>query len=876
MPYTVLQPSNDGGALPDMLAFAQAFALLPGVTLQGGGFLIESNAGRLTSIRYSADKTPTNYVAPNAKLGDINLAFRNPGESWQTATTTGRATPNGTVGENLNVSSTFGQKGGRLVWQIRVKNVSDNPLEIGGLSTPLPMRTRFDRSSKSSVLKHSFVSGAGSFIFWMRPDSVGPYLTMTPLKGTALEYWSRAQGGTYQVFAHSASEVPKIRENKGSWRLPHTSRLLKPGETAEYGYVFEWSKDYQAVRDLLARNGKLDVQVAPGMTVPNDLFADVAFRSSVPIQGIQAEHPAQTDIKPVGSRGGYRIYRIRFRRLGENRLTVRQSGGAKTYLEFFSTQPVETLIKKRAAFIAKMQERDASKWYNGLLCEWNQQTGVRLTPDNYDQIKGWRIYEVTCDDPGLSKPAYLAAKNAEYPVQKEVDALDHYIDEFVWGGLQQTTQEKYPYGIYGIPDWKQNRESKAEDKTKGVDHVWRPYDYPHITLMYHGMYRIASQNPSIRTRLSAKEYLKRAYGTANAMFTVPRQVIKWSAYDTGFYNEIVIPKLIEDLRKNGMAKEASTLAAHWAKKVQTFASGKVDLFRSEYAFDSTGFESTAEFAAEAMRNGAALGIDRAKAKIFLEKQLAANLFCRGVIEPAYYYLGSDYRGGGGDGYTLSYMSPMGGYGVLDYALNYAKEPASYLRLGYQSILSSWALMNTGTAGSNYGYWFPGAANDGGTGGGFEPAAYGKTWLDQPHGRGSWYYSCETDLGYCGTLRVARTMVVDDPIFGRFCYGGVGQSTGSTYRFVPKDGVRRRVSIRTAKTALDAELNGVRMDGSSSAILDESKRELRLRIEPTGAPDASLSLSRDASVTLDGKRLSKAKNLRLGPSAKARWVTIRLP
>ena len=46
---------------------------------------------------------------------------------------------------------------------------------------------------------------------------------------------------------------------------------------------------------------------------------------------------------------------------------------------------------------------------------------VQLGPDNYDRIKSWRVSEVTCDDPGLSKPAYLASKNAEsinYPKPK--------------------------------------------------------------------------------------------------------------------------------------------------------------------------------------------------------------------------------------------------------------------------------------------------------------------------------------------------------------------------------------------------------------------------------------------------------------------------
>jgi len=36
-----------------------------------------------------------------------------------------------------------------------------------------------------------------------------------------------------------------------------------------------------------------------------------------------------------------------------------------------------------------------------------------------------------------------------------------------------------------------------------------------------------------------------------------------------------------------------------------------------------------------------------------------------------------------------------------------------------------------------------------------------------------------------------TILADDPIFGRFCYGGARQQTGGTNQVVPLDGVCRR-------------------------------------------------------------------------------------
>jgi hypothetical protein len=173
---------------------------------------------------------------------------------------------------------------------------------------------------------------------------------------------------------------------------------------------------------------------------------------------------------------------------------------------------------------------------------------------------------------------------------------------------------------------------------------------------------------------------------------------------------------------------------------------------------------------------------------------------------------------------------MGGWSVLDYALNYADQPDWYLRLGYASYLSAWALMNTGTAESNYGYWYPGKANDGGAGGGFEPAPFGQTWLNQPHHRGPWYYSSEVDLGYSGALRTAATILADDPIFGRFCFGGDWRKTLAGLEVTPKDGVRRRFHARLGDKKLSLLFDLDRFVATHPIVVKEDLSEIRFRLE----------------------------------------------
>ncbi|WP_439365829.1 DUF5695 domain-containing protein [Bradyrhizobium sp. DASA03005] len=126
--------------------------------------------------------------------------------------------------------------------------------------------------------------------------------------------------------------------------------------------------------------------------------------------------------------------------------------------------------------------------------------------------------------------------------------------------------------------------------------------------MYLAMHRIARDRPAIPTRQSARDYLVRAYGTALAMFTVPMRVVMWSAYHTGCTNECVIPELVSALTTAGLTREAATLEAHWARKVRAFVDPKADLFKSEYPFDSTAFESTQALARSALDDPVAMGV----------------------------------------------------------------------------------------------------------------------------------------------------------------------------------------------------------------------------------------------------------------------------
>jgi len=832
-------------------------------------FQVAFDGTGITSLKRAHDAFDTEYIRPGNVLGDIVIRYRMEGGKWQEATASRMADRRGThpAGDpgtmdysvsyldryylyhadfndhyaDLELILRYRVSENGLYWTIHLRNLSDKPLTVGDLLIPLPFNTQV-RWTKSEMytrrlIPHLFVSGHGSFAFWMRPNSVGPFLMMLPLqrspepeiadlfRPTWLEY-SDDRG----VYIHSSAISREDREMGGNWRQENTSLTLKPssspGSQAVYGFKFLWADGYDGLRDILYREGLFDVHLVPGMTVPQDLEARFSLRTKNEIHTIEPEHPEQTNLEYLGAKDkDTHLYRIRFSRLGENMLTVDYGSDMKMTLEFFVTEPLETLIKKRAAHLAfRQQHRNPGKWYNGLFSDWDMRNQVLRGPEDTDGLK---MFWLTCDDPGNCKAPYIAAKNVFFPVQEEVEAVEYYIRHYLWGGMQRTDVEDYAYGIYGIPNWKVHRESKPEDRDGWIGHLWRLADYPHIIMLYLNMYRIAKYYPGMTGYLDKAGYLERAFGTAKAYFTVPYETGGWSTYELCRMNEMVIVPLIDTLELEGRAEPAEWLRTAWEKKVAHYVNDGPNLLHAEYPGNPCAFESTHALARYAMeraeRPGLLPDISRKDAERFMQEQIAINIALRGWIEPAYYLLGSSRPG------TMFYMSQMAGWSIVDYALYFSSEPEKYLRLGYASFLCNWALMNTGTEATDYGYWYPGRHNDGGAGGAYIPFA-----VDERQGkvspRGTWYYGGEADMGFGAALRTAATIVVDDPLFGPFAYGASLTREDGEFNVIPRDGLRRRLHVLLDDSRIHLEFDRDGFAAERPVWFQETLQSFRFHLE----------------------------------------------
>lgn len=894
--------------LPSAAALAQQSSPAP-------QFRVQFDKAGIVSLKFADDKYDTDYIADEGTLGHVRIRYKMGETEWRQFSTedpknryqrlpedrSRRALQQLSIIYNqqawirneyyvdLEVTERFRAEAESLYWTIFVRNPTHKPIVLGDLFLPLPFNTnkRWDKeiSYTQRVVQHQYISGHGSFIYWMRPNGEGPYLVMTPVSKcplfepvrsemnftpAKLEYADR--GGVYVLSGHRAEED---KSRGGTWRQAQTTHTLSPTNSQRdgitYAFKFRWAKDHDAVRQILVEEGLLDINVVPGMTVPIGTDALVSIRSRSPIRSVEPEFPAQTQLDSPSRREQTTIYKVRFRRLGENKLTVHFGKDQYSVLEFFVTEPIATLIRKRAAFlVSHQQHRDPSKWYNGLFSEWDMKMQVLRSPDDKD---GLADYILASDDPALCKAPYIAAKNIEYPDANEIGAVEYYLQNFVWGKLQMTTEERYPYAIYGIDNWKINRESKFDDRYGWTDHVWRAYDYPHVVLLYWSMYQVAKRYPQLVHYLDKDGYLERAYGTARAFYTYPWQIARWSANEVGNYNELVIADLIAELDAVGWHDKAALLRKGWEGKVEYFVNDQPDLFYSEYPFDPTAFESTgafAHYAIEQLKNpNRTLKVRARDVERFTAEQLACNIATRGWLEPNYWQLGVEGN--------MRYMSQMGGWSILDYALYYANDPWPYLRLGYASFLSSWALMNTGTTETNYGFWYPGKENDGAAGSAYVPQAYGSNWFGKQQPRGAWQYSGEIDLAFAAALRTAAIIVADDPIFGRIAYGGALQHTQNRMQIIPQDGIGRRFHLIKRQQRLHLELE---RDGFADGVpirVNDDLREITFEInnrDPRRQPHTTRLVASgfsDYQVLVNGKLAAM-----LDSSGHAASVSLAIP
>ena len=804
-------------------------------------------------MKFTLSKNGSKSYAAVTSLSDDIREVSGNGKSVTVSYTGQSENAAGLKDMDLIETYSLSEDGKKLNWNINMKNTSGETLEIQDLGFPLLMNSWWQSNQsgiyEQNVARHSFAGKDGSYIYWQRPNGDGSFLVMIPQNGTSLEFKDKAKygegtfaekdpswEGLVEYFIHSKN----ITTSRTGAYLPSTSLTLEADAEQEYGFTFCFANSYSELHDILYDAGLVDTVSLPGMTIPKDTEATLAVRAKDGNISVTGEDGKNIKITSAGNgEDGYSLYKISFDTLGANNVTVHYGDGKESVLQYYATESLETLIDANTEFITTKQQAKTEKSYNGAYLQWNMDSEKLITWDDYPG-GGWKTWMAGgSDDAGLSSAVYVSEKNVTKPDKEQIESLDYYIENFIWGYMQK-------HDTYEVYRWYDGNEGTPGDKG-----TWRSYNYIHIANTYYNMYQIASDYPGT-TKLSADEYLLRAYNTLKAMFTYGMFDGKnygnggQGAYVFGAMGEMNLPKILEALQKEKHNDEYEWLKEKISKKMNTLFAENYP-FASEMSIDTTGFETCYTLA-----------------KMFgntemAQKVMKASLACRGV-QPLWYFYGSDNRHMGESWWNLGYETQLGAWQQQDYLYEYMdvdnSEFDQYMRGTYGAYLAGWSNINVGQISNK-------DANYGAASWQYQ-SEKGKNGYDYiPSLDGWWAWSGESALGFWGGLKTASANVVDDDIVGLYGYGCDVNYADGIYTVVPKDGVRTRLTLyNKGKFAVElgkAQYKEARIDDSLTNLtftvessLDQAySPEITLKKMPEGTYEVKVDGKKNTTFTSDG-------------------------
>lgn len=649
----------------------------------------------------------------------------------------------------------------QIVWDLTIRNRGRIALEIGELGFPLALNTFYDgfgwsdeqlsRLWTSRLYVHKFIGGAASWLFAQRMTSEPPGLLIFPGDDTGWEFFAHVASslntphqweGIPVVYVYSRAAVE--REGWRSWSNEHTSLILEPGDQRTFQMRFvPTDRDKQdGVNQALAACGRPAIKLLPGAVAPVDVGIAVEVQGATPTRFfVSRDATIETD---SDEDGGFCF--VQPREQGPLRLSFEDTQGRLSHVHLMFTEPLETLIRKRARFIVDHQVvSHPGHSLDAAIVLTNCATMETVTdPSEYLGASG-----IECS---LADALYLAEKNTLYPERREIGVLDDYIDKF----LLQAVQNPGDLSVGSV----------LADGTGVGQYAGRPLTYPDVFSLYHAMFRIARSYGA--TRRTAADYLVLATGTVESMFRYG-----WRHYvlTVGILGYARVYDLLRDLDREGLTDMASRIRGQVEAKARTMVKQRYP-YAGESVMDTSGFE-------EVFHAALFLNDDE-----HLERTMRCAYAARSLA-PSWWWYGSDKRSwDGADSTPMKALADRGEaclahttipnsamfFAQLD--RDYLAIPEAYMRLAFGGMLGPWALVRSDGAASMC----------------FCPDLSSKHF-------GYNAYTGASGLGYTHYLQSTGSYVLPNRSQGLFTFGCHFDQDDRRYRVRPWDGVGRRVVLR---------------------------------------------------------------------------------
>jgi hypothetical protein len=560
-------------------------------------------------------------------LGDLNLRIRI-GESgqWLSISTAAARKPvkaletssqilaaadlSHTLPEDcpLQITRTWALDNGKLILRFDLRNKTEQPVQIGALGIPLIFNNYITRRSlEEAHVTCSFsdptIGLDGGYVQVTRLNGHGPALMVVAFGKTPFEAYnpllddrtqrSQTFEGFYEWMVHSQAYAENEWKDAKPWNPP-TTATIAPGRSVTYGLKFLVAPEIRKIEETLIANQRPVAVGIPGYILPQDLNARLFLNYPQKVTSIKVEPEGAINVtEQSAAPNGWKSYMLQGKSWGRVRLIVTFADGLTQSIQYYITKPAGEVLADMGHFMTTRQ------WYD----DPNDPFGRSPSVMNYNRqrneiiLQDSRVWIAGLGDEG-GTGGWIAAimKQHGEPEKTELEKLQKFIDQVLWGRLQYSDGER-KYGVRKslfyydpnlMPDFiydpNLNWGSWTSWNKRGADAVDRSFNYPHIAAAHWVMYRLARNNSGLVTNHPWDWYLDNAYRTCTAMMQFARGYARHGQMEGDIFVEI-----LRDLKREGWEEKASELESVMKKRTERWR-GEEYPFGSEMAWDSTGQE----------------------------------------------------------------------------------------------------------------------------------------------------------------------------------------------------------------------------------------------------------------------------------------------
>ncbi len=597
-----------------------------------------------TNTSEAFDFTPGDLLVERSKdgyyhLGDLDLRLRvGTNGDWKSYSTALKRAPVLTIPPSgkvlaaadlsptlspdipLRVARAWLIEDGKLVLRFTLENKSKDSVQIGSLGIPMIFNNilndrLLEQAHAKCVFYDPYIGEDAGYLQVTRLSGFGPTLVVVPDGKTPFEAYGPILGnrrsetalvifhdptprgvtfeGFYDWMVHSQAFAEDEWKDANPWNPP-TSITLAPGESKTYGVRFLVSDSIRNIESTLAVNGRPVAVGIPGYVLPTDLDAKLFLKYAKPVKSVMAEPSGSIEIDEAGSASkGWKAYTLHGKSWGRARLSVTYSDGSLQTIHYFVTKPSSQVVADMGHFLTTKQ------WFVDSKDPFRRSPSVMSYDRETNQIvmQDSRVWIAGLGDEGGSG-SWLAAAMKEFgqPDKQELQKLEQFVDEVLWGGLQYKDGPK-KFGVRKSLFYYQPDQLPANDYRSDLDWTtwtsWnkqasekidRSYNYPHVAAAYWSLYRLARNNQGLVTNHPWDWYLNQAYETSIAMTS---EGVGYSEF--GQMEGDIFVQILDDLKREGESTEAATLEAKMRARAERWRAEPYP-FGSEMPWDSTGQE----------------------------------------------------------------------------------------------------------------------------------------------------------------------------------------------------------------------------------------------------------------------------------------------